>query len=92
LKISSEKLDDDDDVHDDFMVKSIENPVVNPDISSNQQPALSERTKEKVYLQLNRLKSSYNPEASTLTRILNKEGRFCWIKLLLPCSTTLPTN
>jgi hypothetical protein len=53
LKISAEKLDDDDK----FVVKPIENLVFNPDISSNPQPALNERTKEKVYCQLKQLEA-----------------------------------
>jgi Reverse transcriptase (RNA-dependent DNA polymerase) len=58
----------------DFIVKPTENPVVNSDISSNQQPTLNERTKEKVYRQLKRLESSYNPEASTLIKNI-EQGR-----------------
>jgi hypothetical protein len=69
-KVSTEKLDDDDD----FIVKPTENPVVNSDISSNQQPALNERTKEKVHRQLKRLESSYNPEESTLIKNI-EQGR-----------------
>jgi Reverse transcriptase (RNA-dependent DNA polymerase) len=71
LKISTEKFDDDDD---DLIVKPKENPVVNSDISSNQQPALNERTKEKLYLQLKQLESSYNPEALTLIKNI-EQGR-----------------
>jgi hypothetical protein len=61
LKTYTEKLDDDDD----FIVKPTENPVINSDISSNQQPALNERIKEKLYCQMKQLESSYNPEALT---------------------------
>jgi hypothetical protein len=71
LKVSTEKLDDDDD---DFIVKPTENSLLNSDIASNQQPALNERTKEKVYRQLKRLESSYNPEASTLIKNI-EQGR-----------------
>jgi Reverse transcriptase (RNA-dependent DNA polymerase) len=71
-KASTERLDDDDD--DDLIVKPKENPVVNSDISSNQQPALNERTKEKAYRQLKRLESSYNPEALTLIKNI-EQGR-----------------
>jgi hypothetical protein len=70
-EISTEKLDDDDD---DLVVKPTENPVVNSDISSNQQPALNERTKEKVYRQLKRVESSCNPEASTFIKNI-EQGR-----------------
>lgn len=72
-KISTEKLELDDDDND-FMVKPTENPVVNSDISPNQQSALNERTKEKVYRQLKQLESSYNPEASTLIKNI-EQGR-----------------
>jgi Reverse transcriptase (RNA-dependent DNA polymerase) len=53
---------------DDFIVKPTENSVVNSDIASNQQPALNERSKEKVHRQLKRLESSYKSEASTLIK------------------------
>jgi hypothetical protein len=71
-KVSTEKLEDDDD--DDLIVKPTENPVVSSVASSNQQPALNERTKEKVYCQLKRLESSYNPEALTLIKNI-EQGR-----------------
>jgi hypothetical protein len=48
--------------------------VLNPDISSNRQPALNERSKEKVYCQLKQLESSYNPEASKLIKNI-EQGR-----------------
>jgi len=72
-KISTDKLDDDDN---DFIVRPTENPVVNSDISSNQQLALSERTKGKVYRQLKQLESSYNPEASTLIKNIEQGREF----------------
>jgi hypothetical protein len=71
LMVSPEKLEDDDD---DFIVKRTENPVVSSDASSNQEPALKDRTKEKLYRQLKRLESSYNPEASTLLKNI-EQGR-----------------
>jgi hypothetical protein len=46
LKVSTERLEDDDD---DFIVRPTENPAVSLDASSNQQPALNDRTKQKVY-------------------------------------------
>jgi hypothetical protein len=57
-----------------LVVKPTENPVVKSDISSNQQPALNERTKEKVYRQLKRVESSCNPEASTFIKKI-EQGR-----------------
>jgi hypothetical protein len=57
LQVSTEKLVVDND-EDDFMAKPTENMVVNPNISSNQQPALNERAKEKVYCQLKRLENN----------------------------------
>jgi hypothetical protein len=51
-----------DDADDFFMAKPTDNMVVNQSISSNQQPALNERAKDKVYCQLKQLESSYNPE------------------------------
>jgi len=72
-KISTEKLDDDDN---DFIVRPTENPVINSDISSNQQLSLSERTKGKVYRQLKQLESSYNPEASTLIKNIEQGREF----------------
>jgi hypothetical protein len=71
LKVSTERLEDDDD---DFIVRHIENPVVSSDASSKQQPALNDRTKQKVYRQLKRLQSTYNPEASTLIKNI-EQGR-----------------
>jgi hypothetical protein len=71
LKVSTERLEDDDD---DFIVRPTENSVVISDASSNQQPALNDRTKEKVYCQLKQLASSYNPEASTLIKNI-EQGR-----------------
>jgi hypothetical protein len=72
LKISTEKIEDNDD--DALIVMPTENPVVSSDASSNQQPALNERTKEKVYRQLKRLESSCIPEASTLIKNI-EQGR-----------------
>jgi hypothetical protein len=54
LKVSTERLEDDDD----FIVRPTENSIVSSDASSNQQPALNDRTKEKVNRQLKQLKSS----------------------------------
>jgi hypothetical protein len=55
-KISNEKLSIDDEDH--FIAKPTGNTEVNPDMASNQKPALKERTKEKLYCQLKKLESS----------------------------------
>jgi hypothetical protein len=47
-KTSIEKLDAFDD-EDDFVAKPAGNIAINSDISSNPQPALSERSKERLY-------------------------------------------
>ena len=70
MQESTERLvvvDDDDD----YTANPTKNITVNQDFSSNQQPTLNERAKDKVYRQLKQLESSYNPE--TLKLINNIE-------------------
>jgi len=74
----SEKYKFDDD-NDDFISKVKELNRLNcEDENLNQQPALIEKTRDKVYCQLNQLESSFNPEASRIIENMEQGRKILW--------------
>jgi hypothetical protein len=74
--------DDDNNVIESFMIQKLNNGTESN--TNSTQPEVKDSSNLKIYLQMKRLESSFNPEASKIIDILSKGGTSFLTLLILP--------